>query len=95
MKAQQMLIIPRDHKDLGVTENPGTEGFAAKRERHNEKQRLEAKAWPMQMGSEALNYKQRDWDKLAEEWVDFSTLDVLNASYCAPPGSDWVKPNDL
>ena len=49
----------------------------------------------MQMGSEALNYKQRDWDKLAEEWEDFSTLDVLNASYCAPPGSDRVKPNDL
>lgn len=47
------------------------------------------------MSSEALNYKQRDWDKLVEEWLDFSTLDVLNASYCSPPGSDWVKANDL
>jgi len=39
-----MLIIPRGRKDLGVTQNPGTEGFAANRERHNEKQWLEAEA---------------------------------------------------
>lgn len=49
----------------------------------------------MQMSSEALNCKQRDWDKLVEEWVDVSALDVLSGSYCAPPGSAWVKSNDL
>lgn len=40
---------------------------------------------------EALNYTQRDWDELLEEWVDFSTLGILNASSCAPPGSDPVR----
>lgn len=91
-----MLIILRDLKDSeNNTENPGTEGFAANRERCNEKQWLEAEAWPMQMSSEALNCKQRDWDKLVEEWVDVSAPDVLGGSYCATPGSDWVKSNDL
>lgn len=40
-----MLIIPRGLKDSeNSTENPGTEGFAAHRERRKEKQWLEAEA---------------------------------------------------